>query len=334
MPWSSNATFLVEPDGRRRQRRPRRCTSRSAASGRCGTSRPACTGARWQRGCSPSTWGGVSCRRPCCARTPRSVRAHFSCSSPPTSRRTTSRSTRPARTSTTSCKAICAFDLLINNTDRKGGHCLLGLDGRVWAIDNGLCFAEDDKLRTVIWEFGGEPVPPELLTDVRRLAECVPLEVAALLDDDEVGGPAAPRPAAGDQEGLPDRRKRPPLPLAAGLSRWTRSGSGVSSTSATSTPCSARWRQPSRSATGAGCCACATPAGSRSETGRQLWPAAAYAEYRLALDGPGDWAGQRARRRRRPAHDRPALRGGRLVAHLGRAGAPPRTRAGRRLRRP
>ena len=83
-------------------------------------------------------------------------------------------------------KAICAFDLLINNTDRKGGHCLLGLDGRVWAIDNGLCFAEDDKLRTVIWEFGGEPVPPGLLTDVRRLAECVPLEVAALLDDDEV----------------------------------------------------------------------------------------------------------------------------------------------------
>ena len=56
-------------------------------------------------------------------------------------------------------KAICTFDILINNTDRKGGHCLLGLDGRVWAIDNGLCFAEDDKLRTVIWEFGGEPIP-------------------------------------------------------------------------------------------------------------------------------------------------------------------------------
>lgn len=82
-------------------------------------------------------------------------------------------------------KAICTFDILINNTDRKGGHCLLGLDGRVWAIDNGLCFAEDDKLRTVIWEFGGEPIPRKLLADVRRLGECVPLEVASLLDDGE-----------------------------------------------------------------------------------------------------------------------------------------------------
>lgn len=82
-------------------------------------------------------------------------------------------------------KAICTFDILINNTDRKGGHCLLGLDGRVWAIDNGLCFAEDDKLRTVIWEFGGEPIPRKLLADVRRLAACVPLEVATLLDDGE-----------------------------------------------------------------------------------------------------------------------------------------------------
>ena len=40
-------------------------------------------------------------------------------------------------------RAICAFDLLANNTDRKSGHCLLGLDGRIWGIDNGLCFAED-----------------------------------------------------------------------------------------------------------------------------------------------------------------------------------------------
>jgi uncharacterized repeat protein (TIGR03843 family) len=83
-------------------------------------------------------------------------------------------------------RAVCAFDYVVNNTDRKSGHCLLGLDGRIWAIDHGLCFAEDFKLRTVIWEFGGEPVPPSIRDDLARLAECVPLEVATLLDDGEV----------------------------------------------------------------------------------------------------------------------------------------------------
>ena len=54
---------------------------------------------------------------------------------------------------------MCAFDLVANNTDRKGGHCLLGHDGHIWGIDNGLCFHAEFKLRTVIWEFGGEPRP-------------------------------------------------------------------------------------------------------------------------------------------------------------------------------
>ena len=48
------------------------------------------------------------------------------------------------------------FDIVINNTDRKGGHCLLGADGHVWGIDHGVTFHEHWKLRTVIWEFGGE----------------------------------------------------------------------------------------------------------------------------------------------------------------------------------
>lgn len=82
-------------------------------------------------------------------------------------------------------RAIAVLDLLANNTDRKGGHCLLGRDGRVHAIDNGLCFAAEPKLRTVIWEFGGQEIPEALMTAVERLAESVPLSVAALLDDDE-----------------------------------------------------------------------------------------------------------------------------------------------------
>ncbi len=56
-------------------------------------------------------------------------------------------------------RTICAFDLLANNTDRKSGHCLLGEDGQIYAIDNGLSFHHEFKLRTVIWEFGGEPIP-------------------------------------------------------------------------------------------------------------------------------------------------------------------------------
>ena len=55
---------------------------------------------------------------------------------------------------------MCAFDVVANNADRKSGHVLLAED-RLWAIDNGLCFNEDDKLRTVIWDFGGEPLAAE-----------------------------------------------------------------------------------------------------------------------------------------------------------------------------
>ena len=68
-------------------------------------------------------------------------------------------------------RTICCFDLLCNQTDRKSGHCLLGEDGRIWAVDNGLAFHIDDKLRTVIWEFGGEAIPDQLRADVQRLLD-------------------------------------------------------------------------------------------------------------------------------------------------------------------
>lgn len=81
-------------------------------------------------------------------------------------------------------RAIALFDLIANNTDRKSGHCLLA-DDRVWAIDHGLCFAADWKLRTVIWDFGGEAIPDSLLEAAAPLAERLPLDLAVLLDDDE-----------------------------------------------------------------------------------------------------------------------------------------------------
>lgn len=78
------------------------------------------------------------------------------------------------------------FDVIANNTDRKGGHVLHGLDGKLWGIDNGLCFSAEFKLRTVIWDFAGQAIPEALLADISPLAEGVPPELAELLDEDEV----------------------------------------------------------------------------------------------------------------------------------------------------
>ena len=65
---------------------------------------------------------------------------------------------------------VALFDAIVNNADRKGGHCLLGPDDRVWLVDHGTCFSEDPKLRTVIWDFAGDPLPEPLLHDVREAA--------------------------------------------------------------------------------------------------------------------------------------------------------------------
>ena len=81
---------------------------------------------------------------------------------------------------------ICALDIVINNTDRKSGHCLLGTDGTIWAIDNGLSFHCQFKLRTVIWDFAGDELPAEMLRDLQRLLdEGLPEPLAATLTPQE-----------------------------------------------------------------------------------------------------------------------------------------------------
>jgi len=86
---------------------------------------------------------------------------------------------------------IAALDLLANNTDRKSGHCLFLPERRddeasVWAIDNGLCFAAAFKLRTVMWDFAGQPLPADLRRAVARFAaEGPPIELRCLLDSFE-----------------------------------------------------------------------------------------------------------------------------------------------------
>jgi uncharacterized repeat protein (TIGR03843 family) len=68
-------------------------------------------------------------------------------------------------------KRIAAFDYVINNADRKGGHVLLAGDGHLWGIDHGIGFHAAPKLRTVIWDFAGKPIPDDLLTDIERTYE-------------------------------------------------------------------------------------------------------------------------------------------------------------------
>jgi uncharacterized repeat protein (TIGR03843 family) len=90
---------------------------------------------------------------------------------------------------------VALFDLLINNADRKGGHIIKDTAGKLWLIDHGICFNSQPKLRTVVWDFGGQPIPTDLLDDLAvfrqrldedaELAEAYaqllsPAEVAAL----------------------------------------------------------------------------------------------------------------------------------------------------------
>ena len=84
------------------------------------------------------------------------------------------------------------LDVLINNADRKAGHVLLSPEGHVWLIDHGVCFHEEYKLRTVIWDFAGEPIPDPLLQAVDRFRRRLQADgemhatLVDLLSEDEV----------------------------------------------------------------------------------------------------------------------------------------------------
>ncbi len=112
------------------------------------------------------------------------------------------------------CRDIAVLDILANNTDRKSGHCLLA-DDRVWAIDNGLSFSSPYKLRTVIWEFGGEAIDEALLDRIAPMVERIPIDIAALLDDDEIEAMQRRAVALVTERTLPDDESgnRYPWPL-------------------------------------------------------------------------------------------------------------------------
>jgi uncharacterized repeat protein (TIGR03843 family) len=113
-------------------------------------------------------------------------------------------------------RTICCFDLVANSADRKGGHCLAADDGRLWAVDNGLTFHRETKLRTVIWDFGGQPIPDDLVADIRRLAdEGPPPALEPLLDPPERAALVRRARAVADAATFPIDRsgRRYPWPL-------------------------------------------------------------------------------------------------------------------------
>lgn len=66
---------------------------------------------------------------------------------------------------------MAVFDVVINNSDRKGGHVLPTTDGRIFGIDHGVAFSIEDKVRTVLWQWEGDALPADVVVDLVRFAE-------------------------------------------------------------------------------------------------------------------------------------------------------------------
>jgi uncharacterized repeat protein (TIGR03843 family) len=70
-------------------------------------------------------------------------------------------------------RRVALFDVVVNNADRKAGHCLLGRDGELFVVDHGTCFSDEPKLRTVLWDFVDEPIAADDLGALRTLARAL-----------------------------------------------------------------------------------------------------------------------------------------------------------------
>lgn len=66
-------------------------------------------------------------------------------------------------------RLMAVLDVVVNNADRKGGHVLHGTDDGVYGVDHGICLHTENKLRTVLWGFLGQPLPREGRHALRRL---------------------------------------------------------------------------------------------------------------------------------------------------------------------
>ena len=80
-------------------------------------------------------------------------------------------------------RSLAVLDAVLNNSDRKGSHVLAGARGSIWGIDNGLCMGAPDKLRTVLWGWAGEPLPPAEVERCDRLTAALEGELREVLEE-------------------------------------------------------------------------------------------------------------------------------------------------------
>ncbi|HEX7591935.1 MAG TPA: SCO1664 family protein [Candidatus Limnocylindrales bacterium] len=120
-------------------------------------------------------------------------------------------------TDNTSLRRMAVLDAVLNSADRKGGHLLPLPDGRIQGCDNGLCFAVEPKLRTILWRWRGQKLRADERATLVRLRQELEgklgAELGALLPPDEVGATAERIDALLRQGTLPHPdRNRPAIP--------------------------------------------------------------------------------------------------------------------------
>jgi uncharacterized repeat protein (TIGR03843 family) len=116
-------------------------------------------------------------------------------------------------------RRMAVFDVLINNADRKGGHILSAVDGRVYGVDHGVSLHVEDKLRTVLWGWAGKPIDDETLEVVAGLRDLLLGELGDQLCEHltgrEVDALHARTIALLDNPVMPTPDRRRPIPWPA-----------------------------------------------------------------------------------------------------------------------
>jgi uncharacterized repeat protein (TIGR03843 family) len=92
---------------------------------------------------------------------------------------------------------MAVFDAVVNNADRKIGHLLPDGNGHLYGCDHGVCFAEEYKLRTVLWQWRGKRLPERAIEALQTLQ--------AALDEDGLAAELSSLLAAGEIEATRDR---------------------------------------------------------------------------------------------------------------------------------
>jgi hypothetical protein len=97
-----------------------------------------------------------------------------------------------SRSTDAAVRRMAVFDAVVNNADRKIGHLLPTTAGHVYGCDHGVCFSVDYKLRTVLWQWRGDSLPPEAEEALQALHDGlndggpVATELATRISSDEV----------------------------------------------------------------------------------------------------------------------------------------------------